>query len=56
MMTKTDAFEAILGELSEAIEVAREGDRDDVINVFEDVSMALGILNQRLSKLEGEPK
>lgn len=56
MMTKTDAFEGLLGELQEAIEQARDGDRDDLFNVLEDIPTALGILNMRLSKLEPELK
>lgn len=53
-LTKADGFDAVLGELSESIERAREGDRDDALNVCDDIVEALGMLNMRLSKLEAE--
>ena len=53
-ITKADAFEATLGELNESIQTARDGDRDDLLNVCDEIVDALGILNMRLSKLECE--
>lgn len=53
-ITKADAFEFALDEVSDLLRTAQDGTHDDLMNVFEAILEVIGILNMRLSKLEKE--